>query len=136
MSRRTLLVNELLYIYRVHTRPEDSFKPRRSDDDRIGILPSHLRTVEFILKHSSDEREKDCAVSLYLAAAIVRQFTLCAKLKDRERYKKYSRMLKHKKIREILFSHLKFVLRAPNLTFKALLLLCSPKVYYIVRSVV
>ena len=133
-SRLTSFVNELLYTWSIHERQEDAFRPRRDNYDWLdNLLPPRMRAVKYILRHSSDKREKSYAV-FYLAWTIERQFTYCARLKDKERYKRYMRMLKHRKIREVLLSASKFFLHAPESAFKALFLACFPNLYYAVKS--
>ena len=73
------------------------------------------------------------ALNFYLPQIIVRQFTICARRKDKAAYEKYSRKLKHKKIRELLMSTAKIFILSPELVFKAFMLLISPKLYYALR---
>ena len=135
-SQCTSFLNELLYVYVIHDRQEDTFRPLRKNYDWLNsLLPPRMRAVRYILRHSSDDREKSYAI-FYLAWAIERQFKICARLKDKERYTKYIRMLRHKKIREILLHTSKIFLRAPDSAFKALFLLYFPRLYYIMKSVI
>ena len=55
---------------------------------------------------------------------------------DKERYKKYMRRLKHRKMREIMLSAPKLFLHAPETAFKVLFLVCFPKLYYAVKSII
>ena len=136
-SRSTCFVREPLYVQIDHDRPEGMFKPKREDwSVEEGSPKPQFRAVRYILRHSSDKRERSYAVSLYLSWAIVRQFKICARKKDKAGYEKCLRMLKHRKIREILLSTAKFFLRQPETPFKALMLLYFPKLYYVIKSII
>ena len=135
-SRRTCFVKKPLYVHIDHERPEDMFKPKREEWSIEVCSPKpQFRAVRYILRHSDNKRERSYAVSLYLSWAILRQFKLCARRKDKAGYQKNLRRLKHRKVREILLSTAKFFVRQPETPFKALMLLFFPKLYYVVKSV-
>ena len=71
---------------------------------------------------------------LYLPDVIVKQFTTCAKSRDKKRYVCLSRGLKHRKIRELLLSSAAFIVRMPELFFKAVMLMWMPGLYYFFRT--
>lgn len=76
-SQRTVFVNELLYVYVIHSIQENMFKPKRANHDWLNsLLPPRLRAARYILRHSDNEREKSYAKSFYLVWALVRQFTV------------------------------------------------------------
>ena len=129
-ASKVSFINEMLYIY-VHHTGMTSIKYYKDTKIFDSLLLSRFRSIRPIIRKTKDKKIRDYAVNFYMADSIVTQLTNCAKFNDYKRMKKF---LRHKKIRELLLSSIKFVFKKPELFFKALMLLYVPDLYYKMRK--
>ena len=132
LTDKAAFVRDELYVY-VHHSGQTS-KAHREASMFHAIIMSRLRLARFIARHTKSRKVRRYVLNFYMPDTIVKQFTECAKLQDTERYTRLLRTLKHKKIRELLMSSAKFVLKMPELFLKSITLLYAPGVYYRLRK--
>lgn len=132
-AERVSFIKENLYIYVYHSGMT-SMKYRKDRKIFESLALSRYRSIRPVIRRIKDKKVRDYAVNFYVADCIVDKLTYCASVKapgDNERMKS---ILKHKKVRELLFSTIKFVFKKPELFFKSLMLLYVPNLYYKIRN--
>ena len=97
------------------------------------MMLSKFRIGRFIIRHTDSKKVKNYVLNFYIPDTIIKNITVSIKDKNRGRYNRAVMTLKHKKIREILLSTSKFILKKPELFFKALMVLYFPNLYYTIR---
>lgn len=132
LTDKTAFVRDELYVY-VHHSGQTS-KAHREARMFHAIIMSRLRLARFIARHTGSPKVRRYVLNFYMPDTIVKQFTECAKLGDSERYSRLVRTLKHRKLRELLLSSVKFVAKMPELFLKSLILLYAPGMYYRLRK--
>ena len=132
LTEKTAFVRDELYVY-VHHSGQTS-KSHREARMFHAIIMSRLRLARFIARRTKSQKVRRYVLNFYMPDTVIKQFTECAKLGDSERYERLVRTLKHRKIRELLLSSVKFVLKMPELFLKSLIMLYAPGVYYRLRK--
>ena len=130
---RASFVNEMLYIY-VHHSDMTSMKYRKDRKIFESLALSRYRSIRPVIRRMKNKTVRNYAVSFYVADCIVDKLTYCAAVKDPGDWERMEKILKHKKVRELLFSTIKFAFRKPELFFKSLMLLYAPNLYYLLRK--
>ena len=135
-ASRISFIQDILYIYIHHSSQSTAIYNaiNRKQEMFHNLMLARIRTVRYIIRHTNNKKIKSYALNFYIPDAIVKELTFFAQLKDFEGYKKMTRILRHKKIREMLLSTVKFIFRKPELFFKSLMLVCTPKLYYFLRK--
>ena len=123
-------VRENLYIY-VHHENMTSVKYHHDKKIFESLALSRFRSIRPVIRRINDKTVRSYAVNFYIADSVIDKLTYRAKAKD---YKNYASIFKHKKVRELLFSTIKFLFKKPELFFKAFMLLYMPKLYYFSRK--
>ena len=131
LTDRVSFVKDELYTY-VHHSGQTS-RAHREDWMFRAMTASRLRLGRFIVRRTNSRKVRQYVLSCYLPDMLVTQCTAYAKSDDRKHYARLVRSLRHKKIRELLLSSVKFVLKVPELFFKAVMLLYAPGLYYVLR---
>ncbi|MBQ7154968.1 MAG: glycosyltransferase family 2 protein [Synergistaceae bacterium] len=132
LTHRVSFVRDELYIY-VHHGGQTS-KAHREAAMFHAIIMSRFRLGRFIARNTDSPKIREYVLNFYMPDTIVKQFTECAKLGDKERYARLTQTLRHRKIRELLLSSVKFVLKMPELFLKSIILLYAPGLYYLLRK--
>jgi len=128
---RVSFVNEMLYIY-VHHDDRTSVKYKDNREIFESLLLSRYRSIRPVIRRMKNNKTViNYALSFYMADSYVDQLTKCARHDD---FTKMKRILAHKKIREILFSSIKFLFLKPEVFMKSLILLLMPRLYYKMRK--
>ncbi|MBR1487117.1 MAG: glycosyltransferase family 2 protein, partial [Synergistaceae bacterium] len=129
-AEKISFVRENLYIY-VHHENMTSVKYYRDKNVFESLALSRYRSIRPVIRRVNDKKVRNYAVNFYIADSVVDILTYRAKVRD---FKNFSSILKHKKIRELLFSTIKFLFKKPELFFKSLALLLMPRLYYFSRK--
>jgi len=128
-AEKISFVKENLYIY-VHHSGMTSMKYRKNRKIFESLALSRYRSIRPVIRRmNNDKTVRDYAVSFYIADSIVDKLTYCAKDQAPGDWERIKKILKHKKVRSILFSTRKFLFRKPELFFKSLMLLYVPNLY-------
>ncbi len=98
------------------------------------VLLSRLRAARFVLRHVHSRKVRSCILSWYIPDATVKQLTIYAENGDREHYDRMAKTLKHRKIRRLLLSSVKYLLTKPELFIKSVMLIYAPNLYYRLRK--
>ena len=132
-AEKVSFIKENLYIYVHHSgMTTKRYSKNRKFFESLAL--ARYRSIRPVIRRMKDKKVRDYAVSFYIADSIVDKLTYCARDKAPGDFERMKRILKHKKVREILFSTIKFVFRKPELFFKSLMLLYLPKLYYFLRK--
>ena len=123
---------EELYIYVIHSNRAVSNmkKPERYKH----LMLSRISRGLTVIRYSKDRDVINYALSYCMANEILKYATLCAQNSKREDYDLVVKKFRHKKMREVMLSTIKFVFRKPELFFKSLMIVCFPNVYYKARN--
>ena len=125
-------VNDELYTY-VHHKGQST--DRRKDPEMFrSMMLSRLRLGRAIVRRTKSLKARRYILSMYLPDTIIKYFTVYAESRDKERYIRALRGLRHRKIRGLLLSSVIFIARMPELFFKAVMLLYMPGLYYFFRA--
>ena len=133
MAKKVSFVNDMLYIY-VHNSGMTSLRYAKDRKIFESLALSRYRSIRPVIRKVKDKTIRNYAVNFYVADSIVTLLTNCAKFKAIDDYQRMTRILRHKKIRELLFSTVKFIFHKPELFLKAFMLLHMPKLYYSLRK--
>ena len=131
-ASRMSFINGMYYIY-VHHHKMTTVRYREDAKSFDDFALAAYRAVRPIIRLKGGKKIKNYALNYRLADVMLKRITYCARRKAPGDYEKRLRILKHQKVREILFSSVKFFFRKPELFFKSLMLLTVPKVYYKIR---
>ena len=129
-AEKVSFIRENLYIY-VHHKNMTSVKYHRDKKVFESLALSRFRSIRPVIRRINDKTVRAYAVNFYIADSVVDKLTYRARVRD---YKNYASILKHKKVRELLFSTIKFLFKKPELFFKSFMLLYMPKLYYFSRK--
>ena len=132
-AKKISFIKKNLYIY-VHHSGMTSMKYRKDRKIFESLSLSRYRSIRPVIRNFKDKKIRNYAVNFYVADSIVSSLSNCAKFKQPGDYERIKRSLNHKKVRELLFSTIKFLFRKPELFFKSLMLLYMPNLYYFLRK--
>ena len=127
--------SDCLYIYVQHTgmgsvRDNDNKEKKiRRYRDNTG---AQLRTAQYLSEHAPTERLKKLADQFLMPEALIRRFTLCAKITDSF---EFDALLSDSATRKVLSASKKYFFQKPEVYLKAFALLHFPNIYYHLRSV-
>jgi hypothetical protein len=125
---------ECPYVY-VHHRGNISFSSISTREKRVlrysEITASTLRIANYLKEHSASPKLLDMADNLLEPEYLMRVLTLAAKEGDME---KFNDTLASLNARRLLFATGKYAARKPELFLKAMSILASPKLFYMVKS--
>ena len=132
-SRQAAFTSDCLYIYVQHAgmgsvRDNDSKEKKiRRYRDNTG---AQLRTAQYLSEHAPSERIKKLADSFLMPEALIRRFTLCAKINDRAGF---DSLLSDSATRKALSTSKNYFFQKPEVYLKAFALLYFPDIYYRLR---
>ena len=128
-------VNDILYTYMIHYSDQISVEYGRNEIRmaRYGAL-ALWRAGRCILRQTNDKSIKNYIFHVFIINAFIMQLTLSAEHGDRAYYDLKLKNLKHKKMRRIILSSIKYFFTDPEIFFKALMVLYCPNFYYRLRS--
>ena len=132
LASNTSSVRDILYTY-VHYSTQTISK-NREPAMFSSLTAARFRTWRFMLKHTSIRKVKDYILSYCIPDMIVERLTVCVKAGDKKAYTKFTRTLKHGKVRRLLLSSVRYIMRRPELFFKSLALIYAPNLYYSLRK--
>ena len=129
-------IKDVLYTYIYHAGQQSKYDKvnRTSYKNFEQEVIVKWRAGRCILKHSKDKIVRKFIFVIYIAQALVKQCTLCARFGDKDRYNRLVTTLKHKKIHQIMFRTITYMKKEPELFFKALMLMYCPNLYYKLRT--
>ncbi len=131
-ASRMSFVSERLYTY-VHHSGQVT-QSRKNPDMLRHVMLSRLRAGRYLLRHTHSPRVRHYVMHYYIPDIAVKLFTECAAVGDKEHFTRLKRTLKHKAFRKILLSTSRFILTAPDLFMKSMMLLYAPDLYYLLRK--
>ena len=136
LSESTSFVPKTLYTYVRHSGQQSTAEYSHRRDHRIfrQAVLSEYRAARVIIRNTSSSYVKDYALSFLVAHEILKEFTLTARDGDKERYMKMLKVLRHRKIRQMMMCTVKFMFVEPEMFFKSMVLLYAPKLYYRLRN--
>ena len=91
---------------------------------------AQLRTAQYLSEHAPSERIKKLADSFLMPEALIRRFTLCAKINDRAGF---DSLLSDSATRKALSTSKNYFFQKPEVYLKAFALLYFPDIYYRLR---
>lgn len=129
-------VKSMPYIYVRHSgqQSEANRAVRESMKGFEDFMLSRWRAGRYMAKNAKSRKVRNYSLNSYIPDAIIKRFTVSAQFEERAYYEHLLKTLKHRKIRGMLLSTVRFFFSAPELFFKALLLLYFPNFYYWMRS--
>jgi hypothetical protein len=135
VSARTSFIKEHLYIWMRHpTQQSSGGGPRGALFDSVKLeMLYRWRIARYVSRHGSN-RLREYMLYFYIPQNFVKQFTVFAEKKDWASYERQMKKLRHRTMRNLLLSTVKFFWFEPEVFGKAMLLLCCPKFYYRLRS--
>ena len=135
LSRRTSFVKDHLYIWMHHpTQQSAGGGPRGALFHSVKLeMLYRWRIARYVARHGTN-RLREYMLYFYIPKNFIKQFTIFAEKKDRASYERQMKKLRHRTMRNLLLSTVKFLWFEPEVFGKAMLLLCCPKFYYRLRS--
>ena len=130
-ASRVSSVSEMLYTYVYHCG--QTTKKHKESEMFRSLVGARLRACSFVAKHTSSRKVRNFAVNYCVPDILVKSFTKAAQDGDEERYGRLVRSLKNRKMRGLLLSSAKYVLKVPELFFKAALIIIAPSLYFSLR---
>lgn len=133
-ARQAAFIPDCLYIY-MHHAAMGSVRDNNSKEKHTrryrDNTKAQIRTAQYLSDHAPSERIKNLAEHFLMPQALIRQFTLCAKTKDRAAF---DELLSDNAIRKKLSESKKFLSQKPEVYGKAFALLHFPDIYYRLRG--
>ena len=135
VSARTSFIKEHLYIWMRHpTQQSSGGGPRGALFQSVKLeMLYRWRIARYVSRYGSN-RLREYMLHFYIPQNFVKQFTVFAERKDWASYERQMKKLRHRTMRNLLLSTVKFFWFEPEVFGKAMLLLCCPKFYYRLRS--
>ncbi len=135
VSGRTSFVKEHLYTWTHHpTQQSAGGGPRAALFHSLKLeMLYRWRIARYIARHGS-HRLREYMLYFYIPKNFIKQVTIYAENNDRISYERQIGKLRHRTIRNLLLSTVKFFWFEPEVFGKATVLLCCPKLYYRWRS--
>ena len=122
-------ISDVLYTYIHHSDQTSVIYP----DMFNHVLLSRLRAANYLRRYVNNPKVMRYVVSWFVPDAIIKQATIYAEHGQREEYLKFTRTLRHRKIREVLLSGIRFLFKRPELFIKSLMIIFTPALYYRLR---
>ena len=133
-AKKVSFVDECLYIY-IHGEKMGSIRDNDTDEKKlrryIHSSEAHERAAEYMILHAPSERVKFFAENLLMPEAVIRKFTIAARMNDIEKYKS---LCHDKNLRKILRRSYKIFFRKPEIFLKAFTILFLPDFYFYLRK--
>ena len=135
VSTCTSFVKDPLYIWVHHPAQQTAGGgPRTADFQSVKLTMLYRgRAARYIIKHGT-KRARDYMLCFYIPKNFIKRCTDFVEKEDKISYERQIRMLRHRKIRTLLLSSVKFLCFEPEVFLKAVLLLWCPRFYYWLRS--
>ena len=136
LSSKISSVNSVLYKWVSHKHQQhvtDSVN-RENYKNFMQTRIAEWRAARCIIRHVKDKRIKNYALKELIADRILTHCKLTARAGDREYYDRIIKTLRHKKIREIMLSTVRFIFTKPELFLKCCMLIYAPGLYYSLRK--
>ncbi|MBQ7197578.1 MAG: glycosyltransferase family 2 protein [Synergistaceae bacterium] len=130
-------INKALYIHVYHASQQskaDLINRMNYKNLAQQYFLAYRRALCCIIKHTSDKFIRNYVISHCFAEQFVNQCTLAAQAGDRVFYDSKTKYFKHKKVRKIMLSTVKFIFKEPELFFKSLMIVYVPNLYYLMRK--
>lgn len=108
------------------------YMPNESKMTKYNAL-AMWRAGRCILRNTNDSCIKNRVFHVFIINAFIKQLTVAAETGNREYYDLKLKNLRHKKMRKIILSSVKYIFTDPELFLKALMVLYCPNFYYRLR---
>ena len=131
-ASRVSFVREMLYTYVHHSRQASTAGKAPEILDQLML--ARFRTRRFLAKHVRSRKVNHYLLSYYLPNAVLKRYTEYARSQDKGSYDQLIMTLKHKRLRKLMLSTVRFLLVEPELFFKSAALLYAPNLYYRLRK--
>ena len=131
-ASRVSFVREMLYTYVHHSRQVSTAGKAPEILDQLML--ARFRTRRFLAKRIRSRKVNHYLLSYYLPNAIIKRYTEYAHVQDKCSYDRLIMTLKHKRLRRLMLSTVRFLLVEPELFFKSAALLYAPNLYYRLRK--
>ena len=129
LSTRISLASGTYYIYVQYEENITEFSNRNKPKLHKYVFASRMYTRRFIIRHIHNEQVVKYA--LYgICVAILEMCRVCAFTGGREYFDYMLRKFRHKKIRDLMLSTIKFILLDHKLFCEAVMLIYFPEAYY------
>ena len=133
LSSKISFVNDELYIYVQHNEHSTTKYRTPKQLAYYGEL-AMWRAGRCIIRNCKDKSVKNYALCYCLAYNLLKKCKAAAQAGERGDYDRFIITLKHKKIRQVMLSTVKYIFYEPEVFFKALMLLYAPNLYYFLRK--
>ena len=135
VSDKTSFVRENLYTWVHHSSNQSTRQGAHAADFLSEKMEASykLRSARYIVKNGT-KRERNYMIYFYIPETLIHRFSRLARERNKTLYKKLLRMLKHDKIRGMLFATARYFFIAPELFAKSIMLLYFPNLYYRLRA--
>ena len=131
-ASRVSFVRDMLYTYVHHSRQVSTAGKAPEILDQLML--ARFRTRRFLAKRIRSRKVNHYLLSYYLPNAIIKRYTEYAHVQDKCSYDRLIMTLKHKRLRRLMLSTVRFLLVEPELFFKSAALLYAPNLYYRLRK--
>ena len=133
-AKRVSFIPDCLYVY-VHGAEMGSVRDADTKAKKlrryVHSSEAHYRAAEYLSKFAPSERTREIADEVLLPEAVIRKFTIAARMNDRAAYKSLTH---DESQRKILRRGLKNFFRKPEIFLKASAILFTPGLYFTLRK--